>query len=119
MNDRLPTIVPPVQPLPSEIEALENISKGAGLRKIELHFQEVSTYNQAWQARIDIAKEDAKAIRAYRMYSLFAGFGLGLLAFILAGFGIHNKTSILELTGLVGAISGIAGVFVWGYRPKD
>ena len=75
MNDRLPEIVPPVLVSPSEIQSLEQTSKGAGLRRLELYYQEISTYNQAWQARIDIAREDAKSIRAYRMYSLFAGFG--------------------------------------------
>lgn len=59
----------------------------------------------------------AKHLRVYRYSSVFSGIVLAGGSLALCAFGIERHANLLAIAAVIGPAAGLAGVFVWGYRP--
>ena len=56
-------------------------------------------------------------VQLYRMVSVAAGVFLGTAALGVAAFAVYEHEAVGPLAWVLGPVAGLAGVFVYGYRP--
>ena len=58
-------------------------------------------------------------IQLYRILSVLCGTGLAIGSLLLCAYAIASHVQLAPLGLVLGPICGLAGVFVWGYRPRQ
>ena len=105
---------PPLQAL----AALEHVSPELARRFLEEWIDSKAVYAQALADRIADAIESSRHHRRYRTTSIWLGTVLAALSLAVGAYGIYAQANLLHIAALLAPVSGVAGVFIWGYRPN-
>ena len=70
-------------------------------------------------ALIEESIRNSHGTRGFRVLCVLCGTGLALLSLALTAFAIYVKADLPSLAVILTGVAGIAGVFLWGYRPRD
>lgn len=97
---------------------LKSISPGEGAKCLELWRQEYEHYLEYIRNDANQKIIEQKHLRNYRILTVMSGTFLATASLALCAFAINKSADLLPLAGVLGPIAGIAGVFVWGYRPN-
>src|SRR4051794_22904750 len=104
-------------PSKAELQRAEAAKPGVGKEWIDLYFEvvrsEMQRELQEQLARLSYLRH----IQRYRYFSVAAGCTLALASLGICAYGIHEKVDITPLAVVLGPLAGLAGVFIWGYRP--
>ena len=115
LNDAEPASYPSA----AELKPAEDYSSGSGGRLLELYCAALENYERRLDEKIAEERKQAHHLRLYRYVSVLSGTLLAVASLALCAFGIERQTDLLPLAGVLGPVAGLAGVFIWGYRPQD
>jgi hypothetical protein len=62
--------------------------------------------------------KEQRHLRLYRYFSVLSGVFLAIAALGLCAFGIERQANRYPIAALLTPIAGLAGVFIWNYRPR-
>jgi hypothetical protein len=106
--------------LPSK-EEFSRVHDTLGTAGVERLFARYIEERQEYVAYMDREQEgrlrEAAALRHYRIWSIVMGTALGICSLGVCAYGIQQRVDILPLAAVLAPISGLVGVFIWGYRP--
>ena len=108
---------PPPMPTPAQLQAAEKAAPGSAKRLID-NFLEAS---RRYQDRLD--KELAARIeqeyhnRRVRYFAMVCGTFLGVTSLVVCSVGFYLKADMKPYIWILASVSGLAGVFLLGYRP--
>lgn len=108
-------------PLPSaaELRRAEEAVAGGAKRLFYLHCESIENGERRLNEALELRRSQLQHLQRYQMLSVACGTMLGFASLVLCAFGIAQKADLAPLALVLGPVSAIAGVFVWGYRPKD
>lgn len=112
-------LAPPHMPSAAELKRAEDSSPGSGRRLLELYCVTVENYERRLDEEVAEDRKQSHHLRLYRYVSVLSGTLLAIASLALCAFGIERQTNLLSLAGVLGPGAGLAGVFIWGYRPQD
>ncbi|NVN80577.1 MULTISPECIES: hypothetical protein [unclassified Vibrio] len=109
------------RPEPLSTDVLNELNKlvpEEAAKHLELWRQEYKNYLTAVSNQESEKLIDQRHLRNYRILTVMSGTFLALSSLALCAFAIHEKADLVPLAAVLTPIAGIAGVFVWGYRPN-
>jgi hypothetical protein len=112
--------MPPPKLLPVvDLERIQSVSPEIAAQYLQSWLEVTKLYEKAAveQMADDIANSRHK--RLYSILSLSLGTFPATISLGVCLYGIHQGTNLLSLAAMIGPVAGLAGVFVWGYRPKS
>lgn len=110
--------LPPNRPTPDELRAAEKAIPGGGIARWDEYIKQADAHVSRLQQREDRADKDASHKRLYSMVSVLSGTFLATISIALVGFALFQKADLTPVAWVLAPVTSIAGVFVWGYRPK-
>jgi hypothetical protein len=110
---------PPQVPTTAELRRADDFVEGGARKLFDIYCQNVEKYQEREDARLSKELTEQRHLHNYRALSIIAGTGLAMASLLLCGYAIYKEANLLPVAGVLGPVAGIAGVFVWGYRPKD
>jgi hypothetical protein len=105
-------------PSRNELQLLEDIEPGSGKKRIQLHLYSIKKKIEQKDRELDAKEKHQKHIQKYRYFSVAAGCLLALASLALCAFFVYMNADITPLAYILGPLAGLAGVFIWGYRPS-
>jgi hypothetical protein len=109
----------PLAPPLEELEKLFTKSPNAAKDYVDYWFEQRKAYDELAIERLrdEIASNRHK--RFFSVLSVILGTVLASASLMVCVYGIYAKASLWELSLFLAPVSGLAGIFLWGYRPKD
>ena len=86
---------------------------------LDLHFEIVRRDEHRKDLELDAKLANLIHIQRYRYFSVASGCLLALASLGICGFAVHQSVDITPLAFVLGPLAGLAGVFIWGYRPPE
>ncbi len=108
----------PVPISPDTLDRIESLAPGEGVKWLEIWRREYSDYVEAVQKDAAERVREIQHLRTYRVLTVMSGTFLAAASLAVCAFAIWKGASLAPLAAVLAPIAGIAGVFVWGYRPK-
>lgn len=112
-------MTPPKAPTPGQLKAAEDACKGGGTELLRLHSESTEKYYEWLKAERAEKSQQLDHIQRYRYLSIISGEILALASLAVIAYGIHRGSQLTHIAIAISPVAGLAGVFVWGYRPKD
>ena len=109
----------PTLPSSAALKRAEEAAPGGARRLFELHCQAIENHECRVNEEHAEKRRQSNHLRLYRYFSVVCGLTLAIASLALCALAIERKTDLWPLAVVLGPIAGIAGVFLWGYRPKD
>lgn len=106
-------------PTSAELKRAEEASLGGAKQLFELHCVALQNYERRMDEINQESRRHARHLRLYRYFSVLSGLLLSIASLALCAFGIERKANLLPLVGVFGPVAGLAGIFIWGYRPRE
>lgn len=112
-------MVPPkLLPL-SDLDRINSHSPEIAAQYLRNWLELKDQYERAIVASMLDEVENSRHRRFYSILSVVLGTFLATISLVVCLYGIHEGANLLALAALLGPVSGLAGVFVWGYRPQQ
>lgn len=109
----------PSLPSAAELKRAEEMSPGSAKKLLEAHISALERYEERLDAVIRAQVQAGRHIQFFRMLSVLLGTFLASASLGLCGFAIYERAELSNIAWVLGPVTGLAGVFVWGYRPKE
>lgn len=104
-------------PTSAELKRADEASPGGAKERLQLYFEAIKNHERRLDGELEFRAREQKHVQSYRLLSVACGALLGFSSLILCGYGLAVGANLLPLAAVLAPVSGIAGVFVWGYRP--
>lgn len=108
----------PPLPTSAEMKRSEDAAPGGAKQLFDLYCISLQNYERRMDEASMESRRDARHLRLYRYFSVLSGMLLAISSLGLCAFGIERKADLLLVAGVLGPVAGLAGVFIWGYRPR-
>jgi hypothetical protein len=112
-------VTPPKIPTIAELTRVENASEGAAARVLDVYFTAAKKHEERLDRELEAKLAYQQHVQRYRYVSVACGSFLALASLGVCALGVWQKVDIVPLAWVLGPVTGLAGVFVWGYRPRS
>lgn len=108
----------PLFPTSAELKRAEDAAPGGAKQLFDLYCIALQSYERRMDEIYAESRRNSRHLRLYRYFSVLSGMLLAIASLALCAFGIERQADLLPLAGVLGPVAGLAGVFIWGYRPR-
>ena len=105
---------PPV----AELAQLQAVSPELARRFLENWIESKAAYERGLAGEISDALIDSRHQGSCPMTSMWLGTLLGLVSLAVGAYGIYREANLFGIAALLAPVSGLSGVFVWGFSTK-
>lgn len=109
----------PELPTKSELERAEFARKGGAADLLERYLDSSKGYDDHFGKKLNAEVRQQERIHQYRFWGVAFGSALAIMSLMLCGYSIKMNVNILPISVVLGPLAAFAGVFIWGYRPKN
>lgn len=103
----------------AELEELHKKDPELARRFFDLAVSAMEAEERNNSALITEAIKTSQGTRAFRVLCMLCGTGLALLSLALTAYAIYARADLPSIAIILTGVAGVAGVFLWGYRPKE
>jgi hypothetical protein len=112
-------MAPPKLLPPSDLERIHAHSPDAAVQYLQNWLELKTHYDRALVEQILDEIANSRHKRLYGILSVLLGTFLATFSLGVCLYGIHEGSNLFALAAMLAPVSGLAGVFVWGYRPRE
>jgi hypothetical protein len=109
----------PPLPTATELQRVEDVSPGGAGRLLDLYCTAWQSHERRTNVICAEQRLHASHLRQYRCLSVLSGMTLAIGSLGLCAYGIEHQANLLPLACVLGPVTGLAGIFIWGYRPRQ
>ncbi len=109
----------PKLPTKAELQRAEETHVGGGKALLDLHFETIRNILERQNRESEARIANLRHIQRYRYFSVASGCLLALASLFICGYAVNQRVDIAPFAWVLGPLAGLAGVFVWGYRPSE
>lgn len=107
----------PNLPPEEELKRAEKAVRGGARRLFELYIRSAEHHENRLDSKLQEFVAIQHHLQRYRNMSVLCGTGLAAASLLLCAFAIYSNAALAPLVWVLAPVTGLAGVFVWGYRP--
>ena len=109
----------PKVPTANELQRVNEIQPGAAADLIKSYIDSVTRHEDRLDRELTTQLRIQAWALIYRYVSVACGSALALCSLGVCAYAIHAKADLVPVAIVLGPVAGLAGIFVWGYRPKS
>lgn len=112
MNER------PEIPSAALLKQAEQVAAGSAKLLLEQHVAALAAHERRLDEQLSANLAYFRHVATYRYVSVLSGLLLAVVSLGVITFAIDRGAALTQLAAVLTPIAGLAGVFLWGYRPS-